>query len=135
MEQDRLSPITLAAAKKYTDTHGGGSITVQADWSESDDTANDYIKNKPELGDLAAKDDAATTYTPQGSVTITDGSDTTDSVASVTSAGTLPSFSVSEEVLIFDAGALPTTESKTVVTASGARTAVFSGTEATITVS
>ena len=46
---DRISFKTLALAKKfakdYCDSHSGG--VVQADWDESDTTANDYIKNKP----------------------------------------------------------------------------------------
>ena len=88
------------------------------------------------LGSLAYKNSAEATYTPAGSVSITDGADTTDTVTGVTAVGTLPVFTVSGEVLTFDAGSLPTADtSKTFVTASGARTASFSGTAATITVS
>lgn len=131
---DKVSMSTLALAKAYTDAHGSGGLSTQANYTQSDTTADDYIKNKPELGDLALKDSASATYTPAGTISVTDGEDTTTTVASVTSAGTLPSFSVSEETLVFSAGALATTENKTVVTASGARTASFSGTEATISV-
>lgn len=87
-------------------------------------------------GSLAFKNSASTTYTPAGSISVTEEADTTTTVNSITNVGTLPSFSVSGETLIFSAGTLPTKGSgTTVVTASGARTAAFSGTEATITVS
>ena len=32
---------------------------MQSDWSQTDNSADDYIKNKPTLGALAAKDDVA----------------------------------------------------------------------------
>ena len=88
------------------------------------------------LGALAYKNSAEASYTPAGSVAITEGADTTDTVTGIASVGTLPVFTVSGETLTFDAGSLPTQGSeKTFVIASGARTASFSGTEATITVS
>ena len=34
---------------------GGGAAQVQSDWNQSDNTAVDYIKNKPTLGTAAAK--------------------------------------------------------------------------------
>ena len=132
---DKVSMATLALAKEYTDTHGGGGgLATQANWTQTDDTADDYIKNKPTLGGLSEKDSASGTITPTGTVTIDDGTDTTESIAVVKTTGTLPSFTVDEEVLIFDAGALMTSENKTVVTASGSRTATFTGTEETVTV-
>jgi hypothetical protein len=91
---------------------------------------------KNNFGALAFKSEASDTYTPAGSVSITDGADTTTTVNSITDVGTLPEFTVSGETLTFSAGTLPTKgEDTTVVTASGARTASFSGSEATITVS
>lgn len=88
------------------------------------------------LGSLAFKNSASGSYTPAGSVSVTDGDDTTTTVNSITAVGTLPVFTVSGEVLTFDAGTLPTKGADTtVVTASGTRTASFSGTAATITVS
>ena len=88
------------------------------------------------FGSLAFKSEAQGSYTPAGSVSVSDGADSTDTVTGITAVGTLPSFSVSSETLIFDAGSLPTAGSeKTFVTASGARTASFSGTAATIIVS
>ena len=135
MEQDRLSYITLAQAKAYTDAHGSGGLGTQANWTQTDEEADDYIKHKPDLGDLALKDDASATYTPAGSVTVSQGTDTTTSVGSVTDVGTLPTLVVDGTKLKFSAGALPTASSVSVVTASGTRSASFSGTEATVTVS
>ena len=87
------------------------------------------------LGELAFEDSAEGTYTPAGTVSITKGADTTDSVTPFGSAGTLPSFSVSGETLTFSAGALASAGTAvTVVTASGTDTASFAGTQATITV-
>ena len=132
---DKVSMATLALAKEYTDTHGGGGgLTTQANWTQTDTTADDYIKNKPTLGDLAGKDSASGSITPSGSISVSQGTDATETLTTITAAGTLPSFSVDEEVLIFNAGVLPTTENKTVVTASGTRTATFTGTEDTVTV-
>lgn len=49
--------VTLALAKSYTDEvveendgAGSGSVAqVQADWNQNDETAVDFIKNKPEI--------------------------------------------------------------------------------------
>lgn len=38
---------TLALAKSYTNQHGGGGGQVQPDWNQSDETAKDYVKNRP----------------------------------------------------------------------------------------
>lgn len=50
-------PVTIEEQwlKKIYENGGGGS-SVQSDWNETDDTAADYIKNKPTLGTAAAKD-------------------------------------------------------------------------------
>lgn len=91
---------------------------------------------KNNFGSLAFENSASGAYTPQGSVSITKGADTTGSVTPIDSVGTLPSWSVSGEVATFSAGTLPTAGSAvTVVTASGTDTATFTGTEETITVS
>ncbi len=37
----------------------GAEVNVQSDWNQSDSTADDFIKNKPTLGDLAAKSEVA----------------------------------------------------------------------------
>lgn len=91
---------------------------------------------KNNFGALAFKSSASGSYTPTGNITVTHGSDTTATVNSITAVGTLPSFSLSGETLVFNAGTLPTKGSdQTVVTASGVDTASFSGNAATITVS
>jgi hypothetical protein len=95
---------------------------------------------KNNFGALAFKSSASATYTPAGSVSITQGTDTTASVTPFGTAGSLPDayFTVSGETATFnwDAGALPTAGTDVdVVTAAGAVSATFSGTEATITVS
>ena len=95
---------------------------------------------KANFGALAFKNSASGSYTPAGSVTVSEAADTTASIAPFGSAGTLPDayFTVSGETATFNfsAGTLPSAgTSVDVVTASGARTASFSGTEATITVS
>ena len=94
---------------------------------------------KNNFGALAFKSSASGDYTPAGSVTVTEAADTTASVKPFVSAGSIPdaTWSVSGETatFAFDAGALPTAGTAVdVVTQSGARTATFSGTAATITV-
>ena len=91
------------------------------------------------LGALAFKSSATGSYTPSGTVTVTpsQAADTTASVTPISGVGTLPSMTVSNEVLTFNPGTLPTAGSAvTVVTASGAVTATasFSGVASTITV-
>ena len=90
------------------------------------------------LGTLAYQNSASGSYTPAGSVSVSEAADTTTVVNSITAVGSLPVFTYdsTNEALTFDAGSLPTKGSDTtVVTASGARTATFSGTLDTITVS
>lgn len=42
-----LDVTTLALAKSYTNQHGGGGGGVQPDWNQNDETAKDYVKNRP----------------------------------------------------------------------------------------
>lgn len=91
------------------------------------------------FGALAFKSSASASYTPAGTVDVTQGTDTTASVTPFGSAGTLPNayFTVSGETATFNfsQGTLPTAGTDvTVVTAAGAVSAAFSGTAATITV-
>lgn len=91
---------------------------------------------KNNFGSLAFKNNASGSYTPAGSVAITKGADTTDSVTPISGVGTLPSWSVSDGVATFNPGTLPTAgNAVTVVTARGTDTAAFTGTEDTVTVS
>ena len=88
------------------------------------------------LGALAYANTASGSYTPAGTVAITPGTDSTDSVVGVSANGTLPYFTQSGETVTFNAGALPTLDSsKTFVTQRGTDTAAFSGTAATVQVS
>lgn len=88
------------------------------------------------FGSLAFKSSASGSFTPQGTINITPGTDTTTKVNSITAVGTLPKFTQSGETLVFSAGALPTKGADTtVVTASGTPSASFSGTAGTVTVS
>lgn len=93
------------------------------------------------LGELAYEDSAEGSYTPAGTIsgTAVSYSPTSATVNSITAVGTLPSLSVTGEVLSLDAGTLPTKgEDTSVLTALGSATVTdptFSGTPATITVS
>lgn len=94
---------------------------------------------KNNFGALAFKSSASGTYTPAGQVNVTQAADTTASVTPFGTAGTLPEsyFTVSGETATYNfaAGTLPTAGTDVdVVTAAGAVTAAFVGTEATITV-
>lgn len=46
---------TTAEKNKLDGIAAGAEVNVQADWNQTDDTADDYIKNKPTLGALASK--------------------------------------------------------------------------------
>jgi hypothetical protein len=94
---------------------------------------------KNNFGALAFKSSASGSYTPAGTVNVTQGNDTTESVTPFGTAGTLPDayFTVANEnaTFNFSAGTLPTAGTAVdVVTAAGAVSAAFVGTAATITV-
>lgn len=94
---------------------------------------------KNNFGALAFKSSASGSYTPAGTVNVSQAADTTESVTPFGAAGTLPEayFTVSGETATFNfsAGTLPSAGTAVdVVTAAGAVTAAFSGTAATITV-
>ena len=91
------------------------------------------------FGALAFKSSASGTYTPVGSIGITQAPPTTASVTPFGTAGTLPDayFTVSGENATFNwsAGTLPTAGTAVdVVTDCSQVSAAFTGTEATITV-
>lgn len=125
----------------------GESVTANLGGLASYD-GSEYVWNgsawqelgKNNFGALAFKSSAEATYTPAGSVAITQGTDTTAAIVGVSANGTLPDayFTVSGETATFNwsAGALPTLASSVdAITARGTDTAAFTGTEATITVS
>jgi hypothetical protein len=93
-----------------------------------------------DLGTLAYKDSASGSYTPQGSVAAPDVAvtPTTDTIKPVTDVGSMPTFTVSGETLIIEAGAVPTLGAeKTFMTdaSASASAPAFTGTQGTVTVS
>ena len=135
---DTTNPITVGGQSVTADIGGMASYNgLEFVWNGSAWQAMGHAN----FGDLAFKSSATGSYTPAGSVSITQGTDTTASVTGIASVGTLPEayFTVSGEVATFNfsAGTLPTADASatTVITARAADTASFSGTAATITVS
>lgn len=53
-------------ALKLAGIEDGAEVNVQADWDEADNTADDYIKNKPDLGVYAEKDSLWSDATASG---------------------------------------------------------------------
>lgn len=97
---------------------------------------------KNNFGALAFKSSASGGYTPTGTVskpTTTITGTQTGKVNSIASVGTLPSYTLSGETLVFNAGTLPTKGAEqTVVTSVGTPSTsqpTFTGTAATISVS
>lgn len=91
---------------------------------------------KANFGSLAFKNSASGSYTPAGTVNVNQAADTKVTVNSITAVGTLPSYTLSGETVVFNPGTLPTRGAdQSVVSASGAVSATFSGTAATVTVS
>ena len=130
---DTTNPITV----------GGDSVTAKvggiAQYSGEEFAWNGsswQSLGKNNFGDLAFKSSASGNFTPAGSVSITPGTDTTENVPNVTAVGTLPTMSVSGEVLTLAPGTLPTLGTPiAAVTARGTDTASFTGTQGTVTVS
>lgn len=87
-----------------------------------------------DLGALAYKDSGSVTLTPGGSVSgsVTVGS---TNVYEITGVGSMPTYSVTNEVLTITAGSAPTRSQKTVGASGAATTSLsFSGTEQTVSV-
>ena len=133
---DTTNPITVNSESVTANLGGmasyGGSEFVWngTAWQEM---------GKNNFGALAFKSSASGSYTPAGSVAITKGTDTKQSIVGVSANGTLPDayFTVSGETATFNfsQGALPTLASAVeAITARGDDTAAFTGTAATITV-
>lgn len=124
-------------------TIGGDSVTAEVGGMAQYD-AIEYVWNgsawqemgRGNFGSLAFKSSASGSFTPEGSVAVTKGDDSTTTVNSITAVGTLPYFTASGETVVFNAGTLPTKGTDTtVVTASGSVTATFSGTAGSVSVS
>lgn len=130
-------------------TIGGTSVTVKTG-AMAQYNGEEFIFNgsawqavgKNNFGALAFKSSASGSYTPTGTVsqpTTTISGTQTSTVNSIGSVGTLPSYTLSGETLVFNAGTLPTKgANQTVVTSVGTASTsqpTFSGTAATISVS
>lgn len=152
---DTTNPITISG--ESVTAEAGDVVTLSSDSSEM--IFNSLGKwqsfgTLSGLGTLAYKNSASGTYTPAGSVSGTctpQGSNAdvqlaTTSVNSMSSAGSMPTYTVANETLTISAGEVPTSSAVTVATgtvsqqptftgSSTSLSASFSGTEATITVS
>lgn len=134
-EGDTTNPITVNSEQVTANVGGIASYNgTEFAWNGS----AWQVLGPGNLGTLAYQNSASGNYTPAGSVNVDNGTDTTTTVNSITAVGSLPSFTYDSqtEALTFDAGTLPTKGADTsVVTASGTRSATFSGTADTISVS
>lgn len=152
---DTTNPITISG--ESVTAEAGDVVTLSSDSSEM--IFNSLGKwqsfgTLSGLGTLAYKNSASGTYTPAGSVSgscTPQGSNAdvqlaTTSVNSMSSAGSMPTYTVANETLTISAGEVPTSSAVTVATgtvsqqptftgASTSLSASFSGTESTITVS
>ena len=134
---DTTNPITVNA-ESVTAKLGGMASYSGSEFVWNGSAWQELGKNN--FGALAFKSSASGSYTPAGSVSITQGTDTTAAIVGVSANGTTPEayFTVSGETatFVFDEGTMPTlAASVDAITARGADTASFSGTAATITVS
>lgn len=135
---DTTNPITVNGSS-ITATTGGMAQYDGEEFIWNGSAWQSVGKNN--FGDLAFKSSASGSYTPTGSVSapnVTLTGTTSTNVAEVATVGTLPSYTVSGEVLSLNPGTLPTTQSTSVVTAVGtpsADTPIFTGTAASIIVS
>ena len=123
-------------------TGGGGGGTTNYNELSNQPQINDVtlIGNKSlsdlGFGDLAEKDNASGSYTPEGTVTPSVTGTQTATVNSITSVGVLPTVSYSDGGIVFNAGTLPTKGAdQTVVSDIGTVSATFSGTAKAVTVS
>ena len=134
-EGDTTNPITINSEQVTANVGGIAAYNgTEFAWNGS----AWQVLGPGNLGTLAYQNSASGSFTPAGSVSVDNGTDTTATVNSITAVGSLPSFSYDSvnEALTFSAGTLPTKGAdQTVVTASGTRTASFSGTADTVTVS
>jgi len=134
---DTTNPITVNS-ESVTAKLGGMASYDGSEFVWNGSAWQELGKNN--FGALAFKSSASGSYTPAGSVSITQGTDTTTAIVGVASNGTEPDayFTVSGETATFNfsAGSMPTLASSVdAITARGTDTASFSGTAATITVS
>ena len=130
---DTTNPITVNG-ESVTAKKGGMAQYSGEEFVWSGSAWQSVGKNN--FGALAFKSSASGSITPAGTVAITEAADTTTSIEGMATAGTLPQWSLSGKTLTFTQGTLPTkATAQTVVTASGTRTAAFTGTTTSVTVS
>ena len=132
------NPITVGG--EQVDVHTGAVVQ----YIDSDDQPLEFafdgtkwqLFGYSNFGALAFKSSASGSYTPAGSVSLSESTAaTSDSVTGIASNGTVPYFTVSGETATFNPGAMPTLDSeKTFITSEQVLSASFSGTAATITV-
>lgn len=65
-----LDAMTLALAKSYADQHSGGGGQLQPDWNQNDETAKDYVKNRP----FYTSDTVETVFVEESTVPFADDS-------------------------------------------------------------
>lgn len=123
---------TVAVPSTFTSTFVGGSDSV----SVTGTTAGSVSVTKSNVT-ISKANSGTSTYTPEGSVSAptisVDTAGTTDTITEVTDVGSMPSYSVSNEVLIITGGVVPTTSNVTVKTGDATYTAsapTFTGTGA-----
>lgn len=133
---DSTNPITINGASV---TAVGGNMTAYngTEFVWDADTSVWQAFGTGNLGTLAYQNSASATYTPAGTVSVTEATaPATTDVYSITGVGSLPYWTVSGETATFNPGTLPTQgAATTVLTSAGTHTASFTGTQATITVS
>lgn len=127
------NPITINSESKTAELGGMASYNGSefvwngTSWQEM---------GKNNFGALAFKSSATGIFTPQGEVTVQSQNAGTTVVNSITNPGSLPYFTVDNEVATFHAGTLPTKgANQTVLTDVGTLSGSFSGTQGNIEVS
>ena len=122
--------VSVPATFISTFTGGSGSVTVTGT------TTGDVSLTKSNVT-VSKASTGATTYTPEGSVSAptisVSSAGATSTVANVTDVGSMPTYTVSNEVLTITGGAVPTTSNVTVKTGDASYTAstpTFTGTGA-----
>lgn len=136
-----IDVVTLALAKASGGGGGGGGTTNYNQLSNKPQINNHTLSGNKSFsdlgfGDLASKNSATGTYTPEGSVTVGVSGTRTATFNSMVSVGTLPTLTVEDGGIVFTAGTLPTKgENQTVVVDVGSVAATFAGTAKAVNVS
>jgi len=125
----------LISGEEVTATEGDVATYQNDEFVYSSVGTWQKFANLSGLGALAFKNSASGSYTPAGTVSGTAVTMSKTTVKNNTSAGSMPTFTVSGETLIITDGSVPTFEDVSVATDVNSVTdPSFSGTPATITV-